>query len=741
MRTHAVTNALQDVADWALPELLDAARLLVGELATPMADPGLVDRLPRFPRNSPLHPADEWGLYSDDVAPEDLDGMSLDEVLAQAPLEEPAPRGTLPELHTEVEALGRSVDAARTALAGHTARVFDQHSLRDDVLGIPEGKCAYRSVVEYLRDRLRIPRRQAKGRIERSHHLMATPTLDHTETEPAGLPELARAAANAEMDPAALDVIVATLAGAREAAAEAPMAPGVVDALLAEGEQSLVASARDLDPDALGTVCTHWRLRFDAVVAPDGPEPAEARRAGQGLFYRGRRDGLHRWSLIAADGQHEVLKTITAAASNIRAVERRNQRTPQRQNECTEDMSNRPVAGSGPARGSGPAAGPIPAPDPGPASPVPPVRNSPPSDPDLAEPSDLASTSDEPEPETILADGEDPPPADADTLLADNRASDDADLEADRPGGFQEVHDLHTIETSIDPRLRWERQARSAQAAESEAAAERAASHAAATAGEAAGWNTDTKAPDNLDERSKGQRELDGLISALTGALALTSENRGTDGGRGTGGGARPHVLVTIDYQSLLEHSHRPGSEVPGSLRHRPQPCPEPCCESSLDTDAGVDEDTEAIRGVRISAGSYAGALNPTTIRAWACDAELIPVVLGGDGEVLDVGRSRRLFTPKLRRALIARDGGCAAPGCTIPAPWCEAHHIEHWEHGGPTSVDNGVLLCSHHHHVVHASGWTISMRRGVPWFIPAAYHDPLQRPRRNQAWRPRTDA
>lgn len=138
----------------------------------------------------------------------------------------------------------------------------------------------------------------------------------------------------------------------------------------------------------------------------------------------------------------------------------------------------------------------------------------------------------------------------------------------------------------------------------------------------------------------------------------------------------------------------------------------------------------------RISRASYAGEIDPAVIRAWACDADLIPVVLGGEGQVLDLGRTRRLFPSRLRRAITARDGGCAAPGCTIPAPWCEAHHIEHWEHGGPTSVDNGVLLCSHHHHAVHAEAWTISMRNGVPWFVPAAYRDPRRRPRRNTVWR-----
>ncbi|UKA55865.1 HNH endonuclease [Arthrobacter sp. FW305-BF8] len=50
----------------------------------------------------------------------------------------------------------------------------------------------------------------------------------------------------------------------------------------------------------------------------------------------------------------------------------------------------------------------------------------------------------------------------------------------------------------------------------------------------------------------------------------------------------------------------------------------------------------------------------------------------------------------------MARDQGCAFPGCTIPAAWCEAHHITYWSRGGTTSTGNGVLLCSHHHHLIH---------------------------------------
>ncbi len=92
--------------------------------------------------------------------------------------------------------------------------------------------------------------------------------------------------------------------------------------------------------------------------------------------------------------------------------------------------------------------------------------------------------------------------------------------------------------------------------------------------------------------------------------------------------------------------------------------------------------------------------------RRLACTAAILPAVLGGASQVLDLGRSRRLFTPAQRRALAIRDRRCRAHGCDIPARWCEAHHRTPWSHGGPTDLDHGELLCSHHHHRIHDPGY-----------------------------------
>ncbi|WP_347403748.1 DUF222 domain-containing protein [Micromonospora sp. WMMD710] len=125
--------------------------------------------------------------------------------------------------------------------------------------------------------------------------------------------------------------------------------------------------------------------------------------------------------------------------------------------------------------------------------------------------------------------------------------------------------------------------------------------------------------------------------------------------------------------------------------------------------------------------------LTPDTVRRLACDAAILPAILNSASQPLDLGRQRRLITGPLRRALILRDHGCTFPGCDRPPRWCHAHHIQHWTDGGDTSLTNAVLLCGHHHRHIHHTDWTVRMAGdGHPQFIPPAWLDPEQIPRRN---------
>ena len=101
--------------------------------------------------------------------------------------------------------------------------------------------------------------------------------------------------------------------------------------------------------------------------------------------------------------------------------------------------------------------------------------------------------------------------------------------------------------------------------------------------------------------------------------------------------------------------------------------------------------------------------LPPATARRLACEAGILPMVLDGTGQPLDVGRTRRLPTPVQRRALLVRDRGCVFPGCDRPPEWCDAHHVHPWESSGRTDLVNLMLLCEHHHHLVHEGGWQLA--------------------------------
>ena len=125
------------------------------------------------------------------------------------------------------------------------------------------------------------------------------------------------------------------------------------------------------------------------------------------------------------------------------------------------------------------------------------------------------------------------------------------------------------------------------------------------------------------------------------------------------------------------------------------------------------------------------------TARRMAAAAGIIPAVLGGDSEILDLGRTRRHFTRAQRLALVERDGGCAA--CHLPPAFTEAHHLRWWERdAGPTDLDNGILLCTACHHRIHEEGWEIRIDRppgapgsaGTVWLIPPPHIDPDRTPR-----------
>ena len=198
------------------------------------------------------------------------------------------------------------------------------------------------------------------------------------------------------------------------------------------------------------------------------------------------------------------------------------------------------------------------------------------------------------------------------------------------------------------------------------------------------------------DLRTPAKRRADALVRLVETSAGVLDGTSPRPVGE-FGGTAK--ILVTLDYNTLYE-----GLQKAGRLDH-------------LD-ERGSDETKLAptyLPGIgRTTDGDH---LDAGTLRRLACDADLIPAVLGGESEPLDVGRARRLFTGGLRTAIIHRDQHCTFPGCDRPPDWCDAHHVRPWWADGETTLTNAALLCARHHTIVHRDLLSATVTpTGVTW-------------------------
>jgi hypothetical protein len=168
------------------------------------------------------------------------------------------------------------------------------------------------------------------------------------------------------------------------------------------------------------------------------------------------------------------------------------------------------------------------------------------------------------------------------------------------------------------------------------------------------------------DDRTPAQRRADALGEICRQWLDLAE--------RPAVAGERPHVTVTVDADTLA--SRRGAGEL-----------------------------------------DHAGPVDVDAVRALACDASVMRVVMSGRAEPLDVGRRTPVVPPSMRRAVIVRDRRCRFPGCDRPHTWCDAHHVVHWADGGPTALANLLLLCRRHHRMVHWGRLLLELSDGRPVF------------------------
>ena len=188
-----------------------------------------------------------------------------------------------------------------------------------------------------------------------------------------------------------------------------------------------------------------------------------------------------------------------------------------------------------------------------------------------------------------------------------------------------------------------------------------------------------------------------------------------------------------------MELVQRAAAVLPGAAKGSVTSHPKVVVTVGLETLQGVPGPFEGSSvGVRCLPGTgrtQAGELLAgSVLRRLACDAGVIPAVLGSHGGVIDLGQEERLFVGRARTAVVQRDRCCTFPGCDRPPDWCEVHHLVPWWAGGPTDVDNGALLCTRHHTIVHRDGLLGEVVDGrVEWDLTRGRLDrlaPMLRPR-----------
>ena len=252
---------------------------------------------------------------------------------------------------------------------------------------------------------------------------------------------------------------------------------------------------------------------------------------------------------------------------------------------------------------------------------------------------------------------------------------------------------------------------------------------------------------DWIDRLTRPQRAGAILLGAINAVMSMHPEEAAAKRAHGS-----PAKLVivqdiqtahaTLGLPALPQQVQRPAgpSGILPPIIKRPNPNVRDSLEDSLEPVSGAEHEitgyANPVPWTRYQSEIVnIGPMHPGHLGPTLCDAELVGQIWNGQDIVLNEYRSKRLFTTAQRKAILARDKGCQAPGCIVQATYCQCHHIEEWSQGGETNENNSITLCPAHHLDVHNGKWTMRKSGGVTYFQPAKWLDPDQPLLRNLYW------
>ena len=684
---------LEELEHASVGEIMHAATLLMSTASQRMADPNTFNEVPTFLDAT----GSDWsGYHGDsvsDVSPEatkaatataeqtEQTERNLDEEIP-APIEPENYCDTLPAMGNMLSQLSRFHASALTQYARYLeASMADQRLY----LGTPRKTKDFRDVADYLTTTMRISRSDARKIIRRGKYYASRPGL-HPEASDARpiFEKLAESMVQGSLPVENADKLIDFDEDLIKYSQKTHQPLERKDRVLAIFEPVMVETAESTTPDELSKVRKRWLEEMAHWICADGPSPARAfaKEADNALKYRDQSDGsaifsMHATPAVTANFKNWMLQQLDFAGSPV-LISDEALKLFEFLTSPTENTAN-----------------------------------------SAEEPDESDDGSENPtQPATTAA----PQPEPAAAPASEDAGANDPSLTI--PSTW--LGPMTSWETSPDPN---------------------------GIAAETADGTPVTARELNLIEQLTTGQKMGSIL--LSHMLTLLSMDPTEFGGKKAHGISAQLMVVqdietahrTLGFPSIPETARRPegpdGYLPPVIKRPNPDGPVEAECSDHpyqysqyVPPDPTVYGEDEPIPWTPYQSEAVnIGPMHPDDVEPLLCNATITGQIWNGPDQVLQQKRAQRLFTAAQRRAILARDKGCQAPGCPVPGAYCDTHHIKAWANGGPTDEPNGIALCPFHHDALHRGRWIIKKHDGLTFFQPAHWIDPEQPLLRNAYW------